>query len=168
MAFMKGKGFWVKVLGKPHKGYDENKNEWSFDFTPDAESLVTAKKQGILPKLRDKGDERGKFFTFRRGEFKGDGVTANQPIEVVDHHGQPWNPKTLIGNGSTLNVKYNVYEGRKGNKPIVLAIQVWDLVPYERKPGGPNDFPTKDDEGGGQAPAQDEFPTADADDEDVA
>lgn len=149
MALMRGTAYWTKILGKPLPGYTEGDKalapkEWSMDFTPDADGLAAAKLQGFTGKLKNKGDERGQFIHFTRGEFKAGGnEIANQPIPVVDHHGKPWDRKVLIGNGSTVNVKYSVYEGRKGNKPILLAVQVWNLIPYVGKPQA--DFPVKDE-----------------------
>jgi len=140
MALIQGKGFYTKVLGKPQPAYDKTKNEWSFDLALDKAGLAEAKRLGFAEKIKSKGDDRGQYITFRRAEFKGDGEVRNQPFKVVDHHGKPWDDKKLIGNGSILNVRYNVYPGRKGNKPVALAIQVWELVPYL----GKNDFPTKE------------------------
>jgi len=140
MALIRGKGFYTKVLGKPQPAYDKTKNEWSFDLSLDAAGLAEAKRLGFMEKVKNKGDDRGQYVTFRRAEFKGDGEVKNQPFKVVDHHGKDWDPKKLIGNGSVLNVRYNVYPGRKGNKPVALAIQIWEHIPYE----GKNDFPTKE------------------------
>ncbi len=142
MALIQGKAFYAKVLGKPQPGYDKEKNEWSFDLSLDEKGKAEAKRLGFTEKIKNKGDDRGDFIQFKRGEFKntkpGEPAVANTPFSVVDQHGKPWDSKKLIGNGSTLNVKYSIYAGRKGNKPIALAIQVWDHVPYTA--GG---FPTK-------------------------
>lgn len=89
------------------------------------------------PKIKDKGN--GAYITFKRKELKKDG-SPNQPIRVVDSSGNNWNPKTKIGNGSTVNVNFalNEYKPKDFNANI-LSLQVWDLVVYE---GG--EFPTKD------------------------
>lgn len=139
---IQGKGYWVKVLGAPHPGYTEGDKslapkEWSMDLSLDKAAIQQATSLKIISKTRNVGDDRGTFLTFRRREFKGDGVTRNQPIKVVDHQGAPWDPKKLIGNGSTLNVNFKLFEGRKGPKPIILAIQVWDHVEYVGKDAFP-------------------------------
>src|ERR1700675_2359524 len=122
---LQGKAFYAKVLGAAKPKYEVNEgNEWSVDVKLDEAGLALAKKLGIDKKVRNRGDERGDFLTFRRNEIKGDKVTKNNPIKVLDNHGEPWDQKKLIGNGSIVNVKFSIYVGRKGNKPIILAMQV--------------------------------------------
>ena len=142
---IKGKGEWVKILGQPHPGYTEGDpatapREWSMDLVLDETGQAQAKRLGIGKKVRNKAGKN--FLTFRRREFKGDGHTANQPIKVVDHHNNPWDRSKLIGNGSTLNVSFKLFEGKKGPKPVIMAVQVWDHKPYV----GKSDFPVREEE----------------------
>ena len=155
---IRGKAYWAKVLGEPlrNDNYPENPRQWSVDVAVDAKTLETLKEAGLFGKIKNKGDERGSFITFKRKEFKSGGTTANQAIKIVDHHGNAWDKRKLIGNGSEVNVRFNIYEDRRGGKnPAILAIQVWDLVTYE----APNreDFPVKDTEGDAGEPDSETF-----------
>jgi hypothetical protein len=130
---------WAKILGEPHWGYEEKHKEWSCDVYVDEETAHKLEVEGLKSKLKDKGN--GQYITFKRREIKLDGK-LNQPIRVVDHHGEPWNPKTIIGNGSTVNVNFAINEYGKNEKSAnILSLQVWDLVPY-----GGSEFPTKEQE----------------------
>jgi hypothetical protein len=142
MALLKGKAFWAKIVGGPQLAFDKVTKEWSVDVSLDAEGVKQAADLGISSKVKNKGDDRGNFITFKRREKKTDG-TPNQAIRIYDHHGQPWKGG-LIGNGSEVNVKFNVYEGRNGKRPVILALQVWNHVPYEG-PAMDSDFPTRED-----------------------
>lgn len=134
---IQGKAKWAKVLGAPHDGYEGKFKEWSIDVYVDDETVAKLKAVGLGPKLKDKGN--GEYITFKRKELKKDG-TPNQPIRVVDCGGENWNPKTKIGNGSTVNVNFALNEFKPGDfNANILSLQVWDLVAYE---GG--EFPTKD------------------------
>jgi len=136
---IQGKSKWTKVLGEPVWGYQNAHKEWSVDVYPNEDSLERLKVEGLEPKLKDKG--AGVYITFKRREKKQDD-TPNQPIRVVDHHGEAWNPAVKIGNGSTVNVNFAVNEYGKGQKSAnILSMQVWDLVKYD----GGNEFPTRED-----------------------
>lgn len=129
---------WAKVTGEPAWGYENAHKEWSIDVYVDEETQHRLKLEGLKAKLKDKGN--GVYITFKRRELKKDG-SANQPIRVVDHHGEPWNPKVKIGNGSTVNVNFAINEYGKGEKSAnILSMQVWDLVPFEG-----SEFPTRED-----------------------
>lgn len=104
----------------------------------DDETVSRLTAEGLKDKLKDKGN--GSYMTFKRRELKIDG-SPNQPIRVVDHHGEAWDAKQKIGNGSTVNVNFAINEYGKGQKSAnILSMQVWDLVKYEG-----SEFPTKDD-----------------------
>jgi hypothetical protein len=101
--------------------------------TPDAEGLKTLKKLGIADRLRDPkdGDERTeRFISFRHKELKKDGTKAD-PIRIVDSGNSPWGDG-LIGNGSTVDVKFVVRDYGTGRKKgvYIRALRVLDLVPY--------------------------------------
>lgn len=148
MALIRGKAYWAKIVGKPTPGYDKSKLEWSFDLSIDDETRKQLIKEGVGDRIKNKGDERGDFITFKRPAKRQDG-TDSKPIKVVDHHGNAWD-RRLIGNGSTLNVKFLINEYNAGprviRKPAVLAVQVWDYVEYEGKNNNnfEDDFPVKD------------------------
>lgn len=105
-------------------------------------------KEGLKAKIKNKGDDRGDFISFKRKEIRSDGVTA-KPIRVVDNLKKLWDQEVKIGNGSEVNVSFVVneytYNGTTGKKPGLIAIQVVKLVPYEG--GNHEDFATYDEEG---------------------
>lgn len=134
---IRGKAKWAKVTGEPHWGYKNQNKEWSIDVYLDVETVKRLEDEGLGEKIKDKGN--GEFITFKRRELKQDG-NPNQPIRVVDHHGEAWGT-AKIGNGSIVNVNFAINEYGKGEKSAnILSLQVWDLVKYE---GG--EFPTRDD-----------------------
>lgn len=148
MAMIRGTAKWAKVLGKPHAGYENAFNEWSIDVYLDDNTVAKLKSEGLGKKIKDKGN--GQYITFKRKELKKDG-TPNQPIRVVDHHGEEWNPKIKIGNGSIVNVNFAINEFGKNDKAAnILSLQVWDLVKYE---GG--EFPTREDTDNDKASVED-------------
>lgn len=143
---IQGKAHWAKIVGEPVWGYKNAHKEWSMDFCVDAKAREKLLAEGMDPSyIKNKGDERGDFITFRRRSVKRDGTEA-KPIEIKTRAGADWDGKTRIGNGSTVNVKIalNDVEGKKGTKPSLIKVQVWELVPYAG--GDDEDFPVGDDE----------------------
>ena len=132
-----GKAFWCKVLGDPVENYREDGNEWTLDVTPNQKGIELLRRIGLGEKLRNKDDDRDDFITFRRNELKKDG-TPNNKIEVVDAEGNPWDEDKAIGNGSTVKVRFSVFEmPAKGKfkaiiKPVIYKITVLDLVEYKK------------------------------------
>ena len=127
---------WAKVIGEPVWGYESKFKEWSIDVYPDDDTIARLKAEGLGDKIKDKG--AGQFISFKRKELKKDG-TPNQPIRVVDHHGEPQGNQK-IGNGSTVNVNFAINEFGKNDKSAnILSMQVWDLVKFE---GG--EFPIRE------------------------
>jgi len=53
------------------------------------------------------------------------------PPKVVDADGNPWDEEVLIGNGSEITVKLDVWIGNKAKKVRWEAVRVDELVPYE-------------------------------------
>lgn len=136
--YVRGVANWAKVIGEPRKNNFDDYREWTVDVSLDKEGLALFKKLGVSDRLRDPkdGDNRGKFYTFKQKEFRADG-TANDPIKIfgVGPGGDPtpWPEGKLIGNGSTLNVKFKFQpaEGKKKAGVYIRAIQVLDLIKYE-------------------------------------
>ena len=160
---LRGKLHWAKVLGKPrpHTGnpkYDKGPY-WSVDLTPNAESLETIKKYGLMNKLKDPEDIRRKakklgkeskedrtedFMSFRHLAKNKDGED-NKPIKIVDVTGQAWSEDKLLGNETMADVKVKVVDyGSDSEKgTYIQAIRVLDLVPYE---GGSDFEPLSEDD----------------------
>lgn len=128
--------FWAKVLGDPVPNYNRDGNEWTFDFVPDKESMKLIKGLNPGPKLKNKGDDRGDFIQFKQKAERADG-TPNRPITVVDARNRLWNHDVKIGNGSKVEVKFNVvpYKTTVGVYP--QAIRVLELVEYVRQEFAP-------------------------------
>jgi hypothetical protein len=139
---IQGKAKWAKVTGKPVPGYENTFNHWSLDVYVDEDTVKRLKAEGI--NVKDKGE--GPFVSFSRKEFNRDGK-PNQPIRIVNHKGETLQDQNTvyngpkIGNGSTVNINFQVYEyAKKKFSPVILSMQIWELIPYE---GG--EFPTRDD-----------------------
>jgi hypothetical protein len=136
--YMTGKAHWVKILGDPVPNYGRDGFEWTFDFVPDEQGMDLVKELKITDKLKDKSDERGKFLAFKQKATRANGK-SNDPITVVDARNRPWDPDVKIGNGSTVEVKFNVVDYGKG-KPTgvyVQAVRVLEHVPYVRQEFAP-------------------------------
>lgn len=135
---IRGKAKWTKVIGEPVWGYENKHKEWSIDVYLDDETVHRLEVEGLKEKIKDKGN--GPYITFKRRELKQDG-SPNQPIRVVDHHGELWDPKQKIGNDSIVNINFAVNEyGKNQHSANILSMQVWDLVKYEG-----SEFPTREE-----------------------
>lgn len=130
---IRGSANWAKVVGAPRLNTYTNEKEWSIDVTPDKEGRALLRRLGIADRLREpkEGDFRTEtFISFRHRELKKDGNKAD-PIRIVNANNEPWG-NDLIGNGSTVDVKFVVKDYGKGKKPgvYIRAIRVLELVPY--------------------------------------
>lgn len=147
---IKGTAHWAKVVGAPGWGYKNQHKEWSIDVAIDEatrKALIAAGVDGSY--IKNKGDDRADFLTFRRRELKADG-TPGKPIAIVDGKGNEWDGKTLLGNGTIVNAKIalNEREGAKTFKPGLIKLQVVKLVEYEGRAGGDDeDFGTYNEAG---------------------
>jgi hypothetical protein len=151
-VLIKGVAYWASICGKPKPGYNNGPDEWSLDLSVDKETVARLTELGLKKKIKNKDDARGQFITFKRKAIKKDRETGkevpNNPIRIVDHRGEPWPQDKLIGNGSTLNVRFNVntrpgFQGGPATQAAdILSVQVWDHKPYEGKGA---EFPTKTD-----------------------
>lgn len=65
--------------------------------------------------------------------FKEDPIMG--PPKVVDADGNEWDPEVLIGNGSDITVKLNVWIGTKAKKVRWDGIRVDTLVEYTKPEG---------------------------------
>lgn len=134
-----GKAYWPK-LNKPVPNYNKDGDEWTVDVALDKAAVKQLKDYGLGSKIKNKGNEQGDFITFKRATVKRSGPKkgeANQPIRVISQDGKtPWDPHKLIGNGSTVKVKFTLNETtnlrtkEKGMRADPLAIQVFEHVEY--------------------------------------
>ncbi len=135
--YIKGKGYWLKVLGEPVDNYGKDGKEWTGDITVDGAAVAVLEEAGVRDKVRNKEDDRGDFLPFKQRANRRDG-TPNRPITIVDARNRPWPQDVKIGNESIIELKFNVVE--YPGKPSGLypqAIRVLDLVPYERQEFAP-------------------------------
>lgn len=130
---LSGKANWAKVVGAPGKAYNEGEKEWSIDLVLDEASVAEAHKLGMGQRIKNGA------MKFTRSEFKKGGPDkgkANKPITILNADGSAWDGTTLIGNGSDVKVKFNVYQpGPYKGKPsppkgAILEVTVVNLVPY--------------------------------------
>lgn len=140
--YIRGKGYWMKVLGDPVDNYAKDGKEWVLDLTPDADGVKLLKKLGLSDRIKNKGDERGDFITFKQRAVKANGE-ANRPINVVDAQGRAWPKETKLGNGTDIDLKFNVRDYGPGKREGVYpqAIRVLEAVEYI-----PQDFAPLDEE----------------------
>lgn len=132
-VYLKGKAFWVEHI-KPSEHKD-----WRFILYPDKDSLDIIRglmDRGLMNTL--KKDEDGYHMRFRRKTerpFKRNGTFSLTPPVVMMEDGTPI-MNSLIGNGSDVTVKLEVYKfPRVGYGQAVAtrweSMTVHNLIPYE-------------------------------------
>lgn len=136
MATVKGKALYAFV-NKPSQFGD-----YSVDLVVDDKSAKTLTQAGLkgksaAEKVLPGGETADKYgpwvFKFKQ-KVEGKQGTLPPPV-VVDTAGKP--VTALIGNGSEVIVQYRVggwsFNNRKGVAGYLQAIQVTNLIPYEKK-----------------------------------
>lgn len=134
---IRGKAHYAKILGDPIPNFAKDGKEWKIDLELTSKNTIKELKDlGLGDRIRQKEKylDGSPYISFKQAEFKKDGVTRNKVISVVDRNGKPWDENTLIGNGSTVDVKFVIIEypayGKTG--VYIRGVRVLDLVPYER------------------------------------
>lgn len=133
--FLQGKAKWVRhTLPDPW-------GNWKLDLYMTPESLETFKKVqaelGLLNRLKQ--DEDGEFGTFKRPieKQRRDGKKFGfAPPEVLQADGKTPLRDTLVGNGSDVTAKIELYQynkpgGGKGWATRWAALRVDNLVPFD-------------------------------------
>jgi hypothetical protein len=107
------------------------------DIAVDDKTKAALVKEGIpedkfkLPKYETNGQN---VIKFKRREFRKDG-TAGSPFRVAGPDGKPWDQTKLIGNGSTVDVKWALNTRFDGTVAAdAQAFRVVEHVVYEGKP----------------------------------
>jgi len=124
-------------------------NKWEIEAELDAATAKQFNADGFKTKQNDKGVETLRFKRKTTGQRKKGGTFDKQQPRVVDAQKQPFTD--LIGNGSLVNIAYNVVEHNFGKSLDLSGVQIVNLVPY----------------GGKHEEAADEFDTVDSDIEEV-
>ena len=126
--YFSGIGYWAKVQ-EPVDNYDKAKpKEYKIDVVLDDKSWHLFDESGcqLQPRVNDK-DER--YVSFRcpvSAEIKGEKRTYKPT--VLDNDNQPFDG--LIGNGSGVTCKVDVYPTRMGMGHRLDAVRVDNLVEY--------------------------------------
>ena len=130
-----GKANWACLLS-PNTKFEPT---YSIDVELDEDTKQQVENLGLVVKNKGAFD----FVTIKRGQFKKNGDERPAP-QVKDSSNNNWDSQ-LIGNGSTVNVKFATYvwnyAGNSGIGTDLMAVQVVDLVSY----GNDKDFDKVDD-----------------------
>ena len=124
-----GTAYWASVI-TPNTKFDAD-GVWTIDVgNLDDLNKKKAQKDGLT--IKNKGDEKEDFVTFKRKVRNAKGSLNRQP-NVVDAN-KRLITETMIGNGSKVNVLYEPFEwnfgGKTGVSADLRAVQVTELVPY--------------------------------------
>lgn len=134
---LQGTAFWASVR-QPNK----DSGKFQLDLSIDAATAALLETKGIKVKNAVKGvgvqkvrpeDERGNFVTIKSGLTD---KQTNQliPPKVVDSKNNVIGSDVLIGNGSVVRVRTNVFDynfkGKTGTSLGLQALQVLELVEY--------------------------------------
>jgi hypothetical protein len=149
--YMTGEARWAKV--QPHQ-LDSKHNNWSLKFAPDKEGLKILKASGLeLKANREDGDKKD-FYRIRRDSQKlykssGEVQQFGPPVVViatgqVDKDGIPVvKPyEGLIGNGSIVTVKVEVYKAGAKVGHRLHGVRIDQLVEYKVDPNKPREAST--------------------------
>ena len=136
MPVVTGKAYWAK-LEKPAQKYNTTSaedTEYCIDLTIDKATRKLLEGLNPSASIKNKNDDRGDFFTFKKNAFNRKGEALPKP-RIVDAKKNDIKG-TLIGNGSDVRVMFrsveieNVPSMEGKNKFYLDAVQVVDLVPY--------------------------------------
>lgn len=143
----RGKTSFAKILpDQLSLNYSKDGKEWKVDLEIDEATVKEAKKLKIADKIR-RGEPYEKdgvekpayldgrpYLTFRQAELRRDG-SPNNPIEIKDILGKPWDYTKEIGNGSVVDLKFAVVDNGPGKKKGIYprAIRVLELVEFKRQ-----------------------------------
>lgn len=125
--YFSGKAAWAKVF-QPDTKYGV---KYTIDVLLDDASLDLFRSSGSRVKER-KDEKTGevyiKFSRDEEGFRKGEKVTFGPP-EVLGPDNKPWT--ALIGNGSVVTCKVEVYDSAHGKGTRLAAVRVDEHVPFE-------------------------------------
>lgn len=134
---VRGKVNYCKFLGEPRLNYDKTGNEWTSDFYDfDVKALQTSFKNADYdkkPRQKDGYLDGKPYYTLKQKAERANGK-PNDPVKVVDKDGNPWPEDVEIGNGSTVDVRMEVWDfgPRKFKGLYPKAMRVLELVEFKR------------------------------------
>ena len=138
MPIINGTAYWAK-LERPAQKYNTTsptETEYVIDLAIDKKGKELITSLNPSSSIKNKEDDRGDFFTFKKNAFnrKGDPLPKPRLVDAKENS----IAGTLIGNGSKVRVAFRVqeieneksaYNGK--NKFYLDGVQVVDLIPYE-------------------------------------
>lgn len=137
---VRGKLSYAKVLGEPVYNKFKKANEWKFDVEIDKDTVKELTGLGIKTKIKMKSDylDGKPYLSFSQNEFRKDRNTGsdvrNDPIDIKDILGKPWDGNKLLGNGTVADVKFKINPYGDGLIGIyVQSVRILDHVPYGGK-----------------------------------
>lgn len=123
-VFFLGKCQWAK-LDKP----DDKYGYYGIDLFLDEENKKKFKASGLTLKIHKDADGE-EYVRFRREPDKLLEDMPEKPKKLIYTDGKYDDFDQLIGNGSLVEVKVQVYDSQKGKGHRLEAVAVHDLVPY--------------------------------------
>ncbi len=135
---IRGKASYAKILGDPVTNYAKDGKEWKMDLELEGDDVLKElNKEGLKDKIKNKEGylDGAPYMSFKHAATRLDKKTGqiveNKPIRVFDAKGQPWDTEQLIGNGSVVDVKFEVIDwGSDRIGCYIRAVRVIKLVPY--------------------------------------
>jgi hypothetical protein len=132
---VRGKSMYAQILGDPVLNFSKDAKEWKIDVVIDEGTAKEFKSMGIADRIKRKDTylEGQPHITFKQAEFRKSG-DPNDPIPVTNILDEKWDDKTMIGNGSDIDVSFVVRDYGAGMKKgvYIRSVRVLKLVPYEK------------------------------------
>lgn len=105
-------------------------------ITPETKKQMIAAgvpKTGMVGQLFKEDDEGNLYYKCKRPHFnprlnKGLGEIMGAPV-VLDVDSEDWNPEVLIGNGSEVKVRLDVWDGKIVTLVAVRVLKLEEFVP---------------------------------------
>lgn len=123
---------WASVT-EPNTTYTPR---WEIEAVLSDEQAAAFVDQGVKVKEDDDGNKVVRFKRTVSGTRKDGSTYHNTPPKVVDGNKKPFPEGTLIGNGSIVNIAYDLKEwnvaGNSGVKLDLKAVQVLELVEFSK------------------------------------
>lgn len=114
--------------------YEKTGKQWSTDVVIDEATAKEMKQYGIADRVKRKDGylDGQPFLSFKQKELQASGK-ENDPPEIVDITGKPWDQSKRIGNETVVDMKFNVVDFGVGKKKGVYPkkMRVLDHVPFE-------------------------------------
>lgn len=96
--------------------------------------------KGMVGQLFKEDSEGNAYYKCKRPHFnprinRGEGLTMGPPV-VLDAENKPWDEETLVGNGSRVKVRLDVWEGKIVTLHAIKVLEHVEYVPDNTGLGG--------------------------------